>query len=220
MLKRSTLGLLVGAIALGGSVLWFEGRSSHSESASTALSDLSTKNSARNTANSAETAGEKLFPFAEADVEQVALKRPGESLVFRKNDDDTWQMTSPKTAAAEDGAVAFLLNQIENPTVKTLTVKASDLAEFGLEKPAILVDLIAAGKPYQLAVGAADFSGDKRYVRTINDSSASDGANGASDAPKTEADAAATPVKIHVVSGSLFSATERPTPEWLTQDNP
>ncbi len=214
MLKRSTLGLVIGAIALGGSVLWFEGRSSRSESASTALPEPSNGNSARNPANNAEIAGEKLFPFAEADVEQVALKRPGESLVFRKNDDDTWQMTSPQSAIAEGGAVAFLLNQIESPTIKTLTVEAGDLAEFGLAEPAVLVDLTAAGKSYQLAVGAADFSGNQRYVRTIADSPV---ANGVSETDTGAADA--TSVKIHVVSGSLLSAIERPTPEWLIQDS-
>lgn len=212
MLKRSTLGLLMGAIALGGSVLWFEGRSSRSQSTTTALSNTSTGNLAENTDNSPETAGEKLFSFTESDVEHMVLKRSGESLVFHKSDDDIWQMTSPQTAAAEGGAVAFLLNQIERPTVKTLTVEASNLAEFGLADPTIVIDLIAAGRSYQLAVGAADFSGDQRYVRTTSDLAASGDS-------KNKADSAtATAVKIHVVSGSFLSAVERPTSEWLPQD--
>ncbi|PZO59313.1 MAG: hypothetical protein DCF15_04055 [Phormidesmis priestleyi] len=217
MLKRSTLGLLIGAIALGGSVLWFEGRSSRSESTTTALSNSSSENSDGNensgVNNNPEAAGEKLFPFAEADVEQVMLKRPGESLVFRKQNDNTWEMTAPKTAVAEDGAIAFLLNQLENPTVKTLAVKTSDLSNFGLAEPPILLDLVAAGKPYQLAVGAADFSGDKRYVRIIGDSPVVGPAS--ENEAKNEAGSDSALVQIHVVSGGLLSAVERPTPEWL-----
>ncbi len=217
MLKRSTLGLLIGAIALGGGVLWFEGRSSRSESAPTALSNSSTGDSDGNensgVNNNPEAAGEKLFPFAEADVEQVMLKRPGESLVFRKQNDNTWEMTAPKTAVAEDGAIAFLLNQLENPTVKTLVVKASDLSNFGLAEPPILLDLVAARKPYQLAIGAADFSGDKRYVRIIGDSPVVGPAS--ENEAKNETDSDSALVKIHVVAGGLLSAVERPTPEWL-----
>lgn len=189
ILNRGTLLLLAGAIALGGGVLLLENRRGQ---------DSPTEESSDAPSETASAKGEMFFPFAEADVERLAVKRPEGDIAFTKKADGIWEMTQPQTAVAEEGAIAFLLNQLTSPANQTLTVEPNSLTNFGLAEPAVTIDIFAKGSPYQLAVGTTAFTGDQRYVRVVEGSS-----------ELTE------PVKIHVVSGSLTNAINRPTPEWL-----
>jgi hypothetical protein len=199
ILNRGTLLLLTGAIALGGSVLLLENQRgldpSVEQSAATPAADASENDSE----NAASISGEMIFPFAEAEVEQLSLKRPEGNIAFtKKAAEGIWEMSQPQKALAEEGAIAFLLNQLASPANQTLTIEPNTLANFGLADPAVTIDIVAKGNPYQLVVGTTAFTGDQRYVRVVEGS-----------ATPTE------PVKIHVVSGSLTNAINRPTPEWL-----
>jgi hypothetical protein len=201
MLKRGTVLLMMGAIALTSGVLLFEANqrsSSEAPSAASSPDALSEPTAGGET----EAEGELIFAFAEADVDGVTVKRPDDTLAFRKSADGSWQMTQPQAKLAESGAIAFLLSQLTNPTARTLNVAASTLKDFGLADSDTTVTLSAKGKSYQLAVGTADFSGDKLYVRAIEAESATD---------STSADL----IKIHVVSGGLDNAVNRPAAEWL-----
>ncbi len=204
MLKRGTVLLMMGAIALGGGVLLFESKQ-RSASVDTASEVTSTASEAEASAlgGKSEGEGDLIFSFTEADVDGVTIKRPDGTLVFSKSADDTWQMSQPQAATAESGAIAFLLAQLTNPTVRTLAVEASTLKDFGLANPDTTVTLSAKGQSYQLAVGIADFSGDKLYVRPIEPDSA---------APESPA---ADPTKVYVVSGGLENAVNRPITGWL-----
>lgn len=204
MLKRGTVLLMMGAIALTSGVLLFEAQQrSSSEAPSEAPSAGSSPDGASPSAAGGETEGEGelIFAFAEADVDGVTVKRPDGTLAFSKSADGSWQMTQPQAKLAESGAIAFLLSQLTNPTARTLNVQASTLKDFGLADSDATVTLSAKGNSYQLAVGTADFSGDKLYVRAIQ----------AESADSTAADL----IKIHVVSGGLENAVNRPTAEWL-----
>jgi Domain of unknown function (DUF4340) len=209
MLKRGTVLLMMGAIALTSGVLLFEAQQrSSSEAPSEAPLASSLPDGASKSAAGGETEGEGelIFAFAEADVDGVTVKRPDGTLAFSKSADGSWQMTQPKAELAESGAIAFLLSQLTNPTARTLNVQASKLQDFGLADSDTTVTLSAKGKSYQLAVGTADFSGDKLYVRAIE----------AESADSTAADStAADLIKIHVVSGGLENAVNRPAAEWL-----
>lgn len=203
MLKRGTVWLLVGAIALGGGVLLLESQRGESQATDDA------PNSPRSDTLQGE--GEILFPFAEEDVESLTIKRPEGDIAFTKSADGTWQMTAPTAAPAEAGAIAFLLSQITSRSTHTLSAEQSTLADFGLTNPTATIALVANGTPYELKVGDTDFTGNQRYVEAIDTPTAQTAKGSTEGEP-------ASPVKIHVVSGNIDSAVNRPTPEWLAPD--
>ncbi len=189
--------LLLGAIALGGGVLLLESQRPPAEqSAADALSA---------SASDEATAGDgaPIFPFAEADVESLTVKRPDSTLAFSKSADGTWQMTEPEKQIAESGAIAFLLDKITSPTVRTLSVEPSTLSDFGLANSDTTVTLIANGSTYRLAIGSDDFTGDKLYVQAIE--------------PKPKS---ADSVAVYLVSGGLKNAIDRPISGWLAAAEP
>lgn len=202
MLKRGTLLLLLGAIALGGGVLLLESRQPPPASEQSADA-LSTSASGEATEGNKKGDTTPIFPFAEADVESLSVKRPDGTLSFRKSADDTWQMTEPEKRIAESGAIAFLLDKITSPTVRTLSVESSTLSDFGLANPKTIVTLVAKGSTYQLAVGSDDFTGDRIYVQATQPE------------PKSS-----DSVKVYLVSGGLKNAVNRPTSGWLASAEP
>lgn len=210
MLKRSTLLLLTGAIALGGGVLLFENFQSRAR-------DEAALN------NRAQGDGERLFPFAEDTVESFVVIRANETLAFSKDETGTWTMNKPQQATAEEGTITFLLSQLTSSATRTLTLETQEeLADFGLAEPTITVDLTAEGQPYQLMVGNRDFSGDKRYVRTLAKPISTDPATNPSTDTSTNTTNTTSPpnditelLKIHVVPDSIFNAVNRPSSDWL-----
>lgn len=200
ILNRGTLVLLGCAIALGGAVLFIENRGGGPAAQEADNGELVSQPAAAE--------GELMFPFAEADIESFTLSRPNETLAFSKDENGFWQMTGPQTAEAEGGAIAFLLSQLTSPAARSLFVKADTLDQFGLANPEVTINLVADGKPYQFLVGDTDFSGDRRYVQAIPQ--AGDNANA-----RLETEDPAKTVTIHLVSGGLTNAINRPTAEWL-----
>lgn len=198
MLKRGTVLLLVGAIALGGGVLLIESQRGESQVSDDSESALQGE-------------GEQLFPFAEEEVEQLTIERPEGEIAFSKSADGTWQMTAPTAAPAEGGAIAFLLTQLTSPSAHTLSVDPGTLADFGLADPTVTVKLTANGTPYELRVGDTDFTGNQRYVEATDPTTAEAAKNSSETEPSS-------PVKIHVVSNNIDNAVNRPTPEWLASD--
>ncbi|MEM6450727.1 MAG: DUF4340 domain-containing protein [Cyanobacteria bacterium P01_D01_bin.105] len=192
MLKRKTILLMVSAIALLGLVALLEGNRSVVNN----RPDAPTTSSEPRQGD-----GERLFPFTEEDVEALEVERPEDTLAFQKQDDGTWEMKAPEVALAESGAITFLLSQITNPSTHTLTADTSALRDFGLQNPEATVTLTANDNTYQLTVGNDDFTGDQLYVRA--------------NSPASEAE---TPeqIKIHVVSGGMRNAVNRPTQDWLS----
>lgn len=201
MLKRGTLLLLVSAIALLGGVLLFEGNR--------AVTGEDTAQTGDNALTTSDQQGELMFPFAEEDVASLTVERPADTLSFEKAEDGTWQMIAPETRRAEPGAIAFLLTQLTNPSANTLSVPAGSLADFGLDNPTATVALTANGNPYQLTVGTSDFTGDQLYVQATD-----------LEAEDTDTSDTASDVTIHLVSGGLDNAINRPTPDWLEAPEP
>ena len=203
MLKRGTVLLLLGAIALGSGVLLLESRQRPPADKRSAADSLSTSASGEAIGGDKEGDKKPIFPFAEADVESLTVKRPDGTLAFSKSADGTWQMTEPQKQMAESGAIAFLLDEITRPTVRTLSVKPDTLSDFGLANPNTTVTLVANGSTYQLAVGSDDFTGDKLYVQATEPE------------PKSS-----DSVEVYLVSGGLKNAVNRPTSGWLAAAEP
>ena len=198
ILNRRTLVLAGCAIALTGAVLLIESRTDKTVDSATPQTDSALVSDAT------EATGELMFPFSEEDVERFTLSRPGETLAFSKDSNGFWQMSAPQAAEAEGGAIAFLLDQLTSTAMRSIEVAPDTLEKFGLADPKITIELVAAGKPYKFLVGSADFTGDQRYVRAIA-------------VEDEDQEATADTVTIHLVSGGITNAVERPTAEWLLQ---
>lgn len=150
-LQRSTLVLLITAIALSGSVLIYESQRTGDADSDVAAQDTEAP----------------LFAFTEADIQELFIERLDAEILL-ENTTSGWLMRAPQKATAEPAAVVYLLDFLTSkPTRRTLTVPADDLAEFGLDDPRATVEIkLANGKTHQLRLGAPEFSGNTLYVQT------------------------------------------------------
>ncbi|MEM7064985.1 MAG: DUF4340 domain-containing protein [Cyanobacteria bacterium P01_B01_bin.77] len=175
--KRSTIGLLGAAIALVAAVAIFE-----------------------TTKNTQPESGDALYEFTEGDVTRFSIDREETPLAFAKTD-DTWQMTEPQDVPADPSSIAFLLNIITSDTItETITAKADQLDDYGLEDPSAIVNMTVGEEEYILAVGDEDFSGTSLYTMTVDEPA------------DTEAS-----VDVYLMPNSLTTGLERPTEEWILQ---
>ena len=86
-----------------------------------------------------EAKGEKLVTFDPADVSAVALSYPDREILLERVD-DTWRLTTPVDARANDAIVNNLIDAIaECEVTRTLDDVPEDLAPFGLDEPEVTV---------------------------------------------------------------------------------
>ncbi|MBE9063826.1 DUF4340 domain-containing protein [cf. Phormidesmis sp. LEGE 11477] len=213
MLNRGTLLLLVVAIALGGGVLLFENSDRTSRDPSTE-------------AGAGEAQGKPLLPFEESAIAQFTLSRPDQSdLTFVKDESGVWQMSTPEEQVAEEGAIAFLLSQLTRSSNRVINVDSRSLVDFGLDNPTATItlesDVSEEKSTYQILVGDSDFGGDQRYIQVIDLNEEQINADGSeqeteiADSVETEE---SSDLEIHLVSGGIINAIERPTSEWLVAE--
>ncbi|EDX86023.1 hypothetical protein S7335_3726 [Synechococcus sp. PCC 7335] len=218
MLNRGTLLLLLIAITLGGGVLLFE----NSDSAERARNADETVGEAQ---------GKPLLPFEESAITRFTLSRSNQSdLAFVKDESGVWQMSAPEETIAEGGAIAFLLSQITRPSNRVITAESNNLVDFGLEDPEATITLEATASEaekhtYQLLLGGADFGGDQRYVQVIELMGQADATSSDENSSNEEVDSAnlveaeeSSEMEIHLVSGGIANAIERPVPDWISNE--
>ena len=108
----------------------------------------------------------RVFTAEPADVTQLTLKRPGDSVAL-KRDGDAWQMTAPVTARGDRGPIDEVLTNVVTAKMdREIAATPQSLAEFGLDKPAAEVDLtLKDGKQLGLVLGAKSPTGVWVYAR-------------------------------------------------------
>ncbi|MGB3199710.1 MAG: hypothetical protein WBA99_02340 [Nodosilinea sp.] len=147
--KRSTLILVGVAFLLGAGVLIAESQRSQSPPAATQNEST-----------------EPILAFEETDVATLTVDRDDETLVFEQGDEGNWQMTAPQDAAAEPGAVAFLLSRLNTDSpLQTVTMTADQATDFGFNAPLGVVTVtLDDGTDHELILGGPDFSGGNNYA--------------------------------------------------------
>ncbi len=107
-----------------------------------------------------------ILDFAETDVATLTVERAGETLVFQRQEGDTWQMVEPETSLAEPGAVAFLLSRLNTDApLQTVTMGPNQTEEFGFTTPVGTVTVtLDDGTEHVLILGGEDFSGTANYA--------------------------------------------------------
>jgi hypothetical protein len=202
--QRTTLGLLLSALLLGGGVYFYE-----------------IQGSAQRQTTQAEA--KRLFTFQEAQVKAFTLTLRQRTLSFQrlaaKTTANAPKPSSNWTVAIQDAAktrsapqpaneasVAYLLNLMstgDRQSLKpdapetTLTVPASRAAEFGFDQTPIRIEVtLENGKPHRLVLGKANFSNSALYAQV--DPSASSSPD----------------LKVVLVSSDFKNAVNRPVSEW------
>jgi len=147
MRARSTLVLLVLALALGG-YLWLVERGRPT------------------TAERAERA-RRVVALAAAEVREIEIARgpadQRERTVLTRGDDGHWRLTAPLAARADDGRAAGLATEIELLEAER-RVADPDRAALGLDPPRLEVRLRTADREVALALGGADPTDRQVYV--------------------------------------------------------
>ncbi|HEY9878292.1 MAG TPA: DUF4340 domain-containing protein [Leptolyngbyaceae cyanobacterium] len=184
-LQRSTVVLVGLALLLGAGVLISEARRAPSSQ------DEQLVQKAKN----------PLFGFDEEAVAALTVERNGETLEFKRDEQNTWQMVRPTATPAEEGAVAFLLSRlVTDAPLRQITLTPDQQAQFGFDKPSGTVKLtLKGGETHTVVLGAKDFSGNSLYALVDH-------------AVPLAKDAGEVP--LYVVSLDVANGVERPLAEW------
>jgi hypothetical protein len=147
-MKRSTLILLLVAVALGSAVYY-----------------VVRKDKAENTGRDSDEASKPAFNFKAEDVSALALTRGGRTVRIEKQA-DKWQIVEPIKTEADQTAVEALVGSLTSATVeRTLAMTESLRRGAGLESPAVTVEVkLGGGARHRVALGKQDPTGAAAYA--------------------------------------------------------
>jgi hypothetical protein len=135
---KTTLGLVVVAALLGGYYYWYEVKGSEQRKA-------------------AEEAAQRIFQLEKDAIEAVTISRGQEEIKLAKDANEGWMLTEPVRAKAEQRTVDEVLDGlVEGKRDKVIAEQATDLADFGLQEPSLVVEATVKdnGSPTVLHIGA------------------------------------------------------------------
>ena len=116
----------------------------------------------------------KLFNLKPEEIEQIELHGPARDLVIERAGPGLWRIVKPVTTAADNNAVDALASAIANleviDTVDTSAESAGDLANFGLENPAVTVTVTTTEKRVLpgIMIGRDTPIGSNTYIKTTD----------------------------------------------------
>lgn len=84
-----------------------------------------------------------VLAFTPAEVQEVQLARGSDApVLLQRQEGDTWQLTAPVSAKADDQHVRGILQRLRDVKIQAfITEDATDLAAYGLQTPALHVSL-------------------------------------------------------------------------------
>src|SRR5262249_41644085 len=147
-MKKSTLIILLIAAALGGAVYFLEVKKGGPAPA--AKTDTS----------------KPAFTFESGDIASITIGRSGQSVAI-DNQSGKWVITQPVNTPADESAVNSLAGSISSSRIsRTLNASADDLKTYGLDQPAVTVDIkLKSGDQHKIILGNKAFSGLSVYAR-------------------------------------------------------
>jgi len=97
-------------------------------------------------------------------------KKDAEPLVLTKGDTGQWKITEPKLYAADQDTVSSLVSSLSSLNSERLVEdKGSDLKMYGLDHPAVEVEVIEKNKSHKLLVGDDTPTGSAVYAMLAGD---------------------------------------------------
>src|SRR5579884_14277 len=112
----------------------------------------------------------KILSLNDSDINRVELKKKdGADLVVQKQD-GRWQITSPQQLRADDSAVSGMISSLSSLSSDRLVEdKADNVGPFGLQSPALEVDVSAKNDTHKLLIGDDTPTGSGSYAKLEND---------------------------------------------------
>ncbi|HEV2306364.1 MAG TPA: DUF4340 domain-containing protein [Candidatus Acidoferrales bacterium] len=143
-MKKSTLIVVVIAIALGCFVYFYD-------------SKHTAKTSAKETLKPA-------FTVKPSDVASITIQRKDNTVVLDKKG-GTWELTKPVEAEADQGTIGGIASDLSDLKIQRSFVATDDLSKYGLANPAATIEFQdAKGAQHTIQLGDKDFSGDAVYA--------------------------------------------------------
>lgn len=97
-------------------------------------------------------------------------KKDADPVVLTKTGSGNWQIIAPKSFRADQSAVTSIASTVSSLTAeRVIEDKASDLQNFGLDQPALEVDLTAKDKTQKLLLGTDTPAGGAVYAMLSGD---------------------------------------------------
>ncbi len=187
-IKKTTLTLMLTALALGGFVYFYEIRGKQQQA-------------------EVEAQQKQVFDLDSEAIEAITIKQTSETLTLKRDleaEEKTWKITVPVEKEADLPTVEFLLDQLtELKSDRLIYTPASQLSEYGLEKPEITVELqLKDGKTRRLFLGKSDFNGNSIYSQLEPEGE-----------PPEE-------VSVLLLSVNFKNVLTKPVSEWEKQEKP
>jgi len=114
----------------------------------------------------------KILTVQQAEVTGLSIRKKGsDSAVLSRNDAGQWQITAPKTLAADQDAVSSVLSTLSSLNSDRLVEdKASNLEQYGLAQPPTELEITKADKKIQhLLIGDDTPTGNGAYAMVRGD---------------------------------------------------
>ena len=158
-IKKSTVFLLLAALALGG------------------ITVLTVQTQEPSSEQTAEGEPQDLFAFQEDQVQSFTLENRSESFRFERNEEGQWHMLEPEQRPANDASIAFLLDQMAAAeSTRSITISANERSDFGLDEPLATVDVTLDNQEtHRLVLGGYDFN--RSFIYALVDPPADENAD-------------------------------------------
>ncbi|HYE73651.1 MAG TPA: DUF4340 domain-containing protein [Blastocatellia bacterium] len=147
-MKRSTLILLLLAVALGGAAYY-----------------VIQQDKKLGTSRDSEETSKPAFKFKSEEIASLSITRAGQTTQL-ENQSGKWQITAPINAEADGASIDSIISDLTNATVeRTLVMTASLERGSGLGNPAVTVDVkLKNGEQHKVALGRQDPTGSAVYA--------------------------------------------------------
>jgi hypothetical protein len=122
------------------------------------------------TAKASVDASPKILSLDQSEVTALAIRKKGDPDVQLARNGTAWQITAPKSLAADQSTVSGILSTVSSLNSDRLVDdKASDLAQYGLSDPVVEVDITAKNKTQKLLLGEQTINGNSTYAMLAGD---------------------------------------------------
>jgi hypothetical protein len=117
-----------------------------------------------------EESKKKLFGGEAKDVTELAIEQDGNTISAVRKGDKNWEMTSPAGVEADSDAWDQLATSfVDLQKDEVVTAKKTDLATYGLDKPAVLVRAkVKDGKTEAVAIGSENPKKTFNYAKRLD----------------------------------------------------
>jgi hypothetical protein len=114
----------------------------------------------------------RILKLDQASITKIELKKKDtEPIVLTKNNGGSWQITQPKTLNADQSVVSSALSTLSSLNSERLVEdKASDLKQYGLDRPSVEVEITGKdNKMQRLQIGDDTPTGSAVYAALAGD---------------------------------------------------